>query len=142
MQIGMLGLERMGANMVRRLMRGGHECVVYDLSDDAVDALAAEGAVGAASLEEFVAALETPRVVWLMVPAAVVDATLETLVPLLAAGNVLIDGGNSSYRDDMDRAGHFVRPTSTRPGIRTELTRCLSPFWTRRATRRSSTGRS
>jgi 6-phosphogluconate dehydrogenase len=94
----------MGANMVRRLMRGGHECVVYDLSEDAVDALAAEGAVGATSPEEFVQALGKPRVVWLMVPAAVVDATLETLVPLLAAGDVLVDGGNSYYRDDMDRA--------------------------------------
>jgi 6-phosphogluconate dehydrogenase len=94
----------MGANMVRRLMRGGHECVVYDLSEDAVDALAAEGAVGATSPEEFVEALGKPRVVWLMVPAAVVDTTLETLVPLLAAGDVLVDGGNSYYRDDMDRA--------------------------------------
>jgi 6-phosphogluconate dehydrogenase len=104
MQLGMVGLGRMGANMVRRLMRGGHECVVYDLSEDAVDALAAEGAVGATSPEEFVAALGKPRVVWLMVPAAVVNATLEALVPLLAAGDVLVDGGNSYYRDDMDRA--------------------------------------
>ncbi len=104
MQLGMVGLGRMGANMVRRLMGGGHECVVYDLSQDTVDALAADGAVGAASPEDFVAALEAPRVVWLMVPAAVVDATLETLVPLLAAGDVLVDGGNSYYRDDMDRA--------------------------------------
>ena len=104
MQLGMVGLGRMGANMVRRLMRGGHECVVYDLSEDAVNALAAEGAVGATSPEEFVAALGKPRVVWLMVPAAVVDTTLETLVPLLAAGDVLVDGGNSYYRDDMDRA--------------------------------------
>ena len=104
MQLGMVGLGRMGANMVRRLMRGGHECVVYDLSEDAVNALAAEGAVGATSPEEFVAALGKPRVVWLMVPTAVVNATLETLVPLLAAGDVLVDGGNSYYRDDMDRA--------------------------------------
>ncbi len=108
MQLGMVGLGRMGANMVRRLMRGGHECVVYDLSEDAVDALAAEGAVGATSPEDFVAALEAPRVVWLMVPAAVVDTTLETLVPLLAAGDVLVDGGNSYYRDDMDRAGRLA----------------------------------
>ena len=104
MQLGMVGLGRMGANMVRRLMRGGHECVVYDLSEDAVDALAAEGAVGATSPEEFVEALETPRVVWLMVPAAAVETTLETLVPLLGAGDVVVDGGNSYYRDDMDRA--------------------------------------
>lgn len=104
MQIGMVGLGRMGANMVRRLMSGGHECVVYDLSDDAVDALAGEGAVGAKSPEEFVQGLAQPRVVWLMVPAAVVDATLETLVPLLAPDDIIIDGGNSYYRDDMDRA--------------------------------------
>jgi 6-phosphogluconate dehydrogenase len=94
----------MGANMVRRLMRDGHECVVYDLAQDAVDALAAEGAVGATSPEEFVEALGKPRVVWLMVPAAVVDTTLETLVPLLAACDVVVDGGNSYYRGDMDRA--------------------------------------
>jgi 6-phosphogluconate dehydrogenase len=104
MQLGMVGLGRMGANMVRRLMRGGHECVVYDLSEDAVEALAAEGAVGATSPEELVEALGKPRVVWLMVPAAVVNTTLETLVPLLAAGDVLVDGGNSYYRDGIDRA--------------------------------------
>ena len=108
MQLGMVGLGRMGANMVRRLMGGGHECVVYDLSEDAVNVLAAEGAVGATSPQEFVAALEKPRVVWLMVPAAVVDATLATLVPLLAAGDVLVDGGNSDYRDDMARAGRLA----------------------------------
>jgi 6-phosphogluconate dehydrogenase len=104
----MVGLGRMGANMVRRLMSGGHDCVVLDLSEDAVNALAAEGAVGATSPEAFVEALATPRVVWLMVPAAVVDATLETLVPLLAAGDVLVDGGNSYYRDSMDRAGRLA----------------------------------
>jgi 6-phosphogluconate dehydrogenase len=108
MQLGMVGLGRMGANMVRRLMGGGHECVVYDLSEEAVNALTAEGAVGAASPQEFVAALERPRVVWLMVPAAVVDATLATLVPLLAAGDVLVDGGNSHYRDDIDRAARLA----------------------------------
>jgi len=108
MQLGMVGLGRMGANMVRRLMRGGHECVVYDISEEAVDALAAEGAVGATSPEVFVEALGKPRVVWLMVPAAVVDTTLETLVPLLAAGDVIVDGGNSFYRDDMDRAVRFA----------------------------------
>jgi 6-phosphogluconate dehydrogenase len=104
----MVGLGRMGANMVRRLMSGGHDCVVFDLSEDAVNALAAEGAIGATSPEAFVEALATPRVVWLMVPAAVVDATLETLVPLLAAGDVLVDGGNSYYRDSMDRAGRLA----------------------------------
>ncbi len=104
MQIGMVGLGRMGANMVRRLMSGGHECVVYDLSEAAVSALAGEGAVGAKSPEEFVEGLGQPRVVWLMVPAAVVDATLNTLVPLLAQDDIIIDGGNSHYRDDIDRA--------------------------------------
>jgi 6-phosphogluconate dehydrogenase len=104
MQMGMVGLGRMGANMVRRLMRGGHACVVYDRAADAVRALAREGATGAASLDDFVARLGTPRIVWLMVPAAVVDATLDELVPRLAAGDVVVDGGNSYYRDDIARA--------------------------------------
>jgi len=104
MQVGMIGLGRMGANMVRRLMRGGHECVVYDVSTEAVRALAGEGAVGAASLDDFVARLAAPRGVWLMVPAAVVDATLDDLVPRLATGDVVVDGGNSYYRDDIERA--------------------------------------
>ena len=104
MQVGMIGLGRMGANMVRRLIRGGHECVVYDVSADAVRALAGEGAVGAASLDDFIARLTTPRGVWLMVPAAVVDATLDDLVPRLAPGDVVVDGGNSYYRDDIERA--------------------------------------
>src|SRR5207244_3031194 len=104
MQIGMIGLGRMGANMVRRLMRGGHACVVYNRSQGAVQALAREGAAGAASLDDFVARLEKPRTVWLMVPAAVVDATLDELVPRLAAGDVVVDGGNSYYRDDIERA--------------------------------------
>jgi 6-phosphogluconate dehydrogenase len=100
----MIGLGRMGANMVRRLMRGGHECVVHDVSKEAVQALAREGAVGAPSLDEFVAGLAQPRVVWLMVPAAVVNATLDALLPRLAAGDIIVDGGNSHYRDDIDRA--------------------------------------
>lgn len=104
MQLGMIGLGRMGANMVRRLMRAGHECVVFDMSPDAVAQLAGEGATGGASLEDFVSKLATPRAVWLMVPAAVVDQTLDGLLPLLAAGDVVIDGGNSSYRDDQRRA--------------------------------------
>ncbi len=104
MQLGLIGLGRMGANMARRLMRGGHECVVHDRSADVVRSLAKEGAVGATSLDDFVARLSTPRVVWLMVPAAVVDATLEDVVPRLAAGDVVVDGGNSYYRDDVDRA--------------------------------------
>jgi 6-phosphogluconate dehydrogenase len=104
MQMGMIGLGRMGANMVRRLMRGGHECVVNDVSPDAIASLEAEGAVGAPSLEEFVAKLNTPRVVCIMVPAAVVDGTLEGLVPLLDNNDIVIDGGNSYYVDDLRRA--------------------------------------
>ncbi|MGH9259619.1 MAG: phosphogluconate dehydrogenase (NAD(+)-dependent, decarboxylating) [Acidimicrobiales bacterium] len=104
MRVGMIGLGRMGANMVRRLMRGGHQCVVHDVSQDAVQALALEGADGATSLDDLVARLRKPRIVWLMVPAAVVDATLEDLVPCLGAGDVVVDGGNSYYRDDIERA--------------------------------------
>src|SRR5262245_32624745 len=100
MQMGMVGLGRMGANMVRRLMRGGHECVVYSRSRGPGEAMAREGAVGAMSFDDLIARLATPRVVWLMVPAAVVDATLAQLTPRLAAGDVLVDGGNSYYRDD------------------------------------------
>jgi len=104
MQLGMIGLGRMGANMVRRLMRHGHEAVVFDTSPDAVARLAGEGAHGAASLEDLVAKLTAPRAVWLMVPAAVVDQTLDELLPLLGADDVVIDGGNSHYRDDQRRA--------------------------------------
>ena len=104
MQLGMIGLGRMGANMVRRLMRGGHHCVVYDRSADAVRAVASEGAAGSDSLPAFVAQLSQPRAVWLMVPAAVVDETIGQLLPLLAPGDILIDGGNSYYVDDIRRA--------------------------------------
>ena len=104
MQLGMIGLGRMGANMVRRLVRGGHECVVHDVMPDAVRQLASEGAVGATSLDDFVQRLKPPRVVWLMVPAAVVDATLAQLEPRLAPGDTVVDGGNSYYRDDIERA--------------------------------------
>jgi len=104
MQLGMIGLGRMGANMVRRLMKGGHECVVYDVSPDSVKALAGEGAAGSESMEDFVGKLSKPRSVWLMVPAAVVDGTLHELVPLLDEGDAVIDGGNSYYRDDIRRA--------------------------------------
>src|SRR5262252_4082540 len=104
MQLGMIGLGRMGANLVRRLMRDGHRCVAYDRSPGPVKLLAGEGADGATSLEEFVAKLETPRSIWIMVPAGVVESTLATLVPLLDADDVVIDGGNSYYRDDMPRA--------------------------------------
>jgi 6-phosphogluconate dehydrogenase len=104
MQLGMIGLGRMGANMVRRLMKHGHECVVYDVSPKSVQALAKEKAVGAASLGDFAKKLRKPRAVWLMVPAAVVDKTIEELVPLLEAGDIVIDGGNSYYVDDIRRA--------------------------------------
>ncbi|HTX59188.1 MAG TPA: decarboxylating 6-phosphogluconate dehydrogenase [Verrucomicrobiae bacterium] len=104
MQLGMIGLGRMGANMVRRLMRAGHTCVVYDRNQDAVKALAGEGATGAATLQEFVSKLEKPRSVWLMVPAGVVDASEAEIAPLLARGDTLIDGGNSYYIDDIRRA--------------------------------------
>ncbi len=104
MQLGMIGLGRMGANMVRRLMRGGHECVVYDRFADAVKQLAGEGAIGASSLEDFVGKLQAPKTIWLMVPAAVVDSSLNELKPLLSAGDIVIDGGNSYYIDDIRRA--------------------------------------
>ena len=104
MQIGMIGLGRMGANMVRRLQRGGHECVVHDKSAEAVRALTDEGAIGAMELRDLAARLVKPRAVWLMVPAAAVDAALDALLPTLDAGDVVIDGGNSYYRDDIVRA--------------------------------------
>ena len=104
MQLGMIGLGRMGANMVRRLQKAGHQCVVFDRSADAVKQLAAEGATGAASLDDFLGKLGKPRAVWLMVPAAVVDATIAELLPRLVKDDVLIDGGNSYYIDDIRRA--------------------------------------
>jgi 6-phosphogluconate dehydrogenase len=104
----MVGLGRMGANLVRRLMRDGHRCVVYDMNADAVKNLAEEGATAAESLSDFVLKLETPRAVWLMLPAAVVDETLDQLVDLLDAGDTVIDGGNSYYRDDITRAKRLV----------------------------------
>lgn len=104
MQLGMIGLGRMGANMVRRLMKDGHECVVYDVSPDPVKVLAKEGAVGALSLDDFVAKLKKPRVIWMMIPAGVVDKILKDLVVRLEKDDILIDGGNSYYRDDIRRA--------------------------------------
>jgi 6-phosphogluconate dehydrogenase len=104
MQLGMVGLGRMGANMVRRLLKGGHHCVVFDVSPKAVDELAREKAVGSSSLQEFVAKLDKPRAVWLMVPAAVVDNTIADILPHLEPGDILIDGGNSYYVDDIRRA--------------------------------------
>jgi 6-phosphogluconate dehydrogenase len=104
MQLGMIGLGRMGANMVRRLIKGGHECVVFDMSPKAVATLVQEKAVGASSLADFVKKLERPRALWLMVPAAVVDKTVAELLPHLEPDDILIDGGNSYYVDDIRRA--------------------------------------
>ncbi|HEX4165894.1 MAG TPA: decarboxylating 6-phosphogluconate dehydrogenase [Bryobacteraceae bacterium] len=104
MQLGMVGLGRMGANMVRRLLRGGHRCVVFDMSPKAVEELVQENAVGSADLGDFVNRLEKPRAIWLMVPAAVVDESISDLLPYLEAGDILIDGGNSYYVDDIRRA--------------------------------------
>jgi 6-phosphogluconate dehydrogenase len=103
-QLGMVGLGRMGANMVRRLMRGGHRCVVFDLFPKAVEGLAKEGAMGAASFEDLAKRLDKPRRIWLMVPAAAVDKTISDLLPFLELGDTIIDGGNSYYVDDIQRA--------------------------------------
>jgi 6-phosphogluconate dehydrogenase len=108
MQLGMIGLGRMGANMVRRLLKGGHQCVAFDRSPKAVEELVREKAVGASSLADLVKKLDTPRAIWLMVPAAVVDQMIADLVPLLAEGDILIDGGNSYYVDDIRRAGELA----------------------------------
>jgi 6-phosphogluconate dehydrogenase len=104
MQIGMIGLGRMGGGMVRRLMRGGHSCVVYDRAPQAVDALVKEGATAATSLTDLVSKLEAPRAVFMMLPAAFVDSTIDELAPLLESGDALVDGGNSNYQDDIARA--------------------------------------
>ena len=104
MQLGMIGLGRMGANMVRRLMRGGHQCVVYDNNAAGVTQLAGEGAIGASSLDDFVKKLSIPRAVWLMIPAVAVDATLADLATRLQKGDIVVDGGNSHYVDDIRRS--------------------------------------
>jgi 6-phosphogluconate dehydrogenase len=104
MQIAMVGLGRMGANMVRRLLKGGHECVVYNQTPDPVKALAKEGAIGTSSLAELAAKMKKPRAVWLMIPAGVVDETVEQLRPHLEKGDIIIDGGNSHYVDDLRRS--------------------------------------
>ncbi|MDQ4098566.1 MAG: decarboxylating 6-phosphogluconate dehydrogenase [Actinomycetota bacterium] len=104
MQLGMIGLGRMGANLVRRLMRHGHQCVVYDVKPESVQRLEGEGAVGSTSLEDFVAKLDPPRAVWIMVPAGYVGSTVDELAKLLSSGDIVIDGGNSYYRDDIHRA--------------------------------------
>jgi len=109
MQLGMIGLGRMGANMVRRLQQAGHDCVVYDVHAGAVTALESDGATGSTSLQEFVTQLSKPRHIWLMVPAAVVDPTIAELAPLLEADDALIDGGNSYYHDDLRRAKELAQ---------------------------------
>jgi 6-phosphogluconate dehydrogenase len=115
MQIAMVGLGRMGANIVRRLMRDGHDCVVYDVNQDAVASLVAEGAVGASTLADLAAKLERPRTVWLMIPAGLTGSVVEQVAEVFEAGDIIIDGGNSNYRDDVRRAAklnergiHFV----------------------------------
>jgi len=109
MQLGMVGLGRMGANMVRRLMRDGHDCVVFDLSADAVKELEGEGATGAASLQEFATALDKPRAAWVMVPAGeATDKTIAALAEVLEAGDIIIDGGNSYFKDDLRRADELA----------------------------------
>jgi len=108
MQLGMIGLGRMGANMVRRLIKSGHQCVVFDRSSDAVKELVKASAIGATSLADFVNKLSKPRAVWLMVPAGVVDGSISDLLPLLESGDILIDGGNSYYVDDIRRAKELV----------------------------------
>src|SRR5258708_6457650 len=108
MQLGIIGLGRMGANIARRLMRAGHQCVVYDVNGEAVDLLAGEGADGAKTLEAFVLRLSKPRAIWIMVPDTAVEATLAAIAPLLSADDVVIDGGNSHYTDDVRRASELA----------------------------------
>jgi 6-phosphogluconate dehydrogenase len=108
MQIGMIGLGRMGASMVTRLLRSGHDCVVHDQAQDAITRLVVLGATGAETLHHLVGALATPRAIWLMVPAAAVDALLDQLTPLLQSGDIVIDGGNSHYHDDLRRASQLA----------------------------------
>src|SRR5215467_3253215 len=109
MQLGMIGLGRMGANITRRIMRDGHTAVVYDRSANNITTLASEGAVGTDGLEDFVAKLEKPRVAWLMIPAGATGSLVEQLAGLMEPGDIIIDGGNSNYRDDIDRAAS-LRP--------------------------------
>ena len=104
LQLGMLGLGRMGAGMVRRMMKAGVRCVVYDVNPDAVKALEADGAVGATDIAEFAAKLEGPKTAWMMLPVALVDGMIDQLVPHLGEGDILVDGGNSYYKDDLRRA--------------------------------------
>ena len=109
MQLGMVGLGRMGSNLVRRLMAGGHTCVAYDVNEPAVKALKGEGATGASSIKDFVSKLETPRAAWVMVPAAYTGDTVNELADAMEEGDVILDGGNSYYRDDMHRAAELKK---------------------------------
>ncbi len=144
MQLGMIGLGRMGANMVRRLMHGGHECVVYDVSAEAVHGLEHDGAKGSTSLDDFLAKLTKPRAVWLMVPAAIVDSQLDALIGKLSPGDIVIDGGNSYYRDDIDRAKRLKTHGLTLRRLRHQRwsmgpgARLLSDDWRRERHRASS----
>src|SRR5690242_8372211 len=104
MQLGMVGLGRMGANILRRVMRDGHTGVAFDTNQESVDALAKDGATGTTTLEDFVAALEKPRVAWVMIPAGITGRVVEQLAGLMEAGDIIIDGGNSNYREDIERA--------------------------------------
>ena len=108
MQLGMVGLGRMGSYMVQRLMRDGHECVVYDAKAESVADLTGKGAVGSSSLEEFVSKLSRPRAIWLMLPAAITDKVIAQLVPLLHDDDIIIDGGNSYYHDDIRRGAELI----------------------------------
>ena len=117
MQLGMVGLGRMGANLVRRLMRDGHRCVVYDVNAEVVNQLEAEGPPGSTSLADFASKLEKPRAAWLMLPAAIVDSTLDQLVPLFQPDDAIIDGGNSYYRDDITRAKQLRAATRSTTSI-------------------------
>src|SRR5712664_1270955 len=112
-QLGMIGLGRRGANVSRRLLAGGHRCVVFDRSPKAVEELTRTNAVGASSIVDLVKTLEAPRAIWLMVPGAVVDTTLSSLLPHLTPGDILVDGGNSYYVDDIRRAQESPRKAST-----------------------------
>ena len=118
MQLAMVGLGRMGANIVRRLMAEGHDCVVTDVNADAIAELEGEGATGAADLAELVAKTDGPRHVWIMVPVAIVDRIIDQLVPLLSPGDVIIDGGNSFYRHDIDRADRLAEQRACLESLR------------------------
>lgn len=109
MQLGMIGLGRMGANMIRRLMQDGHDCVVFDINPNAVEEMASQGAIGADSLGDFVTRLSKPRAIWLMLPATVVDQELAALASLFEEGDIIVDGGNSFYHDDIRRGAELKK---------------------------------